>query len=297
MKRYIILVVVAFWMFSGCSVAPVMGQAIGNVWISPEVTGADSLALYLNDANGTRLLKKTAGNSLDTVISASTLLRGMNNFTVAVDYGGVWSYGTPDIVQNSYTGTTKATGTIPYSYTFSLCDSFMLINEYLGARDTITYTNISSIDVVYNCVDLGLGLNNFKFRYKYSGSSDWLSSWDIFNNSVSDSIPAPSAGDFCNVYFDANGSTPGIRLTATLLKGPYQLMVDTCNSRMITTYSAESRTDIYGRALVTVLKSKCLAPGGGIYQFDIYNPRTGVTATIRDSVPDSSSYRLKIRGM
>jgi len=110
-------------------------------------------------------------------------------------------------------------------------------------------------------------------------------------------IAAPAAPDLCTVYgdiSDVNGDPiEKAKITGTLLKGPREIVTDTCAQRFIVQYSDDDKTDSLGQFEMILIKSHCLT-GGGIYEFQIYNPKTRMTTTFTDSIPDSSTYRLQV---
>ncbi len=112
-------------------------------------------------------------------------------------------------------------------------------------------------------------------------------------------IPLPSApadSNYCTAWFDFSGvggsMIKGIEVTATLIKTPNQSIQNTCDDTWIMDYRVgPKRSDVNGRVEMALIKSKCV--GSRKYLFDCVNPLTGARQTIIDSMPDSTTYRVK----
>ncbi|MCK5612952.1 hypothetical protein KAR91_64355, partial [Candidatus Pacearchaeota archaeon] len=233
--------------------------------------------------------------TVDTIVDLGTLNQGYHLFDWWFLYisDSAWRSAF-DQIYVTETSAKKATGDMQVAYQTDSCDTIMYIREYEGTYDTATYMDLSAIDTSVACSLLSSGYYNNIVLFWFNSDNTWRSAALVFHNSAIGELPNPGPY-LCRVYIYVE-KADGTGLRGGKLYG--QLIVEegyvqyTCRDIWFMSYTKKGVSNSSGRAFVDLIRSKCLT-GGGLYQFKILNPWMGERIYITDSVPDSTSYKLK----
>ncbi len=296
MKKYILILLVILLTYC----VNVFG-ATGNYWgrYSGDSTYTTQLiCLYPDGTADTTSWDNIS--EVDTLIAMGSATVGMHYFQwrfLTVD-DSLWH--TPvDYINNISSGSQTATGYLSVIFETDLCDSIMHIHEFNGAFDTTIYTDVYGIDTSTACSLLSVGLHNDVVLFHFDGEIRWRSANSVFHNTFQVGIGS-SSPERCEVYIDVeditgDGNIRGIRFSGSLIRSAFSIIQDTCADKYITQLSDRDETDATGHAMIELIRSKCLK-NGGVYYFEIYNPWTGERTYVKDSIPDSTSWRLPVSG-
>ena len=191
----------------------------------------------------------------------------------------------------------------PYCLQFSTADSVRWIHIYGDNVDTVIFTEfppgqdgVNRVCTTLAAIDL---IDNYEHYFLleilYDGASEWIGGSEDFIRAPCPALPEDA--DLCLAYarfYDGAGNPiKGIRLHATLIREGYNIVQDTCSNTFMAGYADKDWSDSTGLASLTLIKSKCFSQIEGRYRFHVFSLRHGLNYIFTDSIPDSTSYKLK----